>query len=82
MGRCSLESSSGRFVFCKIKPQTIDYSNLGHIISVPEQSARERGLQKEVLVYVSYVSKYMAMYEQVSQQWLGVFQKPFVFLAI
>lgn len=53
IGRCSWESSSGRFVFCKIKPQTMDDSNPDLIISVYQQSARERGLQKEVFVYLS-----------------------------
>lgn len=60
----------------------MDDSNLGPVISVPQQSDRERRLQKELLVYLPCVSKHMAMYEQVSQQWLGVFQKPLVVLGI
>jgi len=41
----------------------MDGSNLGPVIAAAQQSARERGLQKEVFVYLSHVSKSMAMYE-------------------
>lgn len=41
--------------------------DMTQIRSVPQQSARERGLKKEVLVYLFHVSNDMAMYEQLSQ---------------